>query len=188
MARAGVTPERLTAVAAELADEIGFENLTVSAVAGRFGVSVASLYSHIRNAEEVRVRVALLALAEMADAAAEALAGRSGKDALVAFADAYRTYARTHPGRYTAARMRLDPQTAQASAAIRHSQMIRSILRGYDMPEAEHDHAVRFMASIFHGFAALEASGGFAYSPGIDASWRRALDALDVTLSAWPTS
>ena len=84
MARAGLTAERLTRAAAELADEVGFDQVTVSALARRFGVKDASLYSHITNAQDLQVRVALLALEELADRAAAALAGRAGKDALVA--------------------------------------------------------------------------------------------------------
>ena len=122
MARAGMTAERLTQAAAELADEIGFENVTVSALARRFGVKDPSLYSHIKNAQELRVRVALLALEELADRAAAALAGRAGKDALVAFANAYRDYAKEHPGRYAATQFELDPETAATSAAPRHAR------------------------------------------------------------------
>ena len=108
MARAaGVTVERLTLAAAELADEVGFEKVTVSALARRFAVKDASLYSHIRNVQDLRSRVAALALEELADEAASALAGRAGKDALVAFADAYRGYARRHPGRYAATQLEL---------------------------------------------------------------------------------
>src|SRR3712207_9412757 len=97
MARAGLTVDRLTRAGAELADEVGFEHVTVSALARRFDVKVASLYSHVRSSHDLRTRIALLALDELADVAAAALAGRSGKDALVAFADAYRGYAREHP-------------------------------------------------------------------------------------------
>jgi AcrR family transcriptional regulator len=184
--RAGVNAERLTRAAAELADEVGFENVTLSALARRFGVKDASLYSHVRNAHELRVRLALLALAELADRVAEALAGRSGKQALVAFADAYRDYARQHPGRYAAAQQRLDPETAAVSAGRRHVEMTQAILRGYAVPEAEQAHAVRLLHSTFHGYVTLERSGGFDHSGGVDASWTRVLDALDVTLRNWP--
>lgn len=44
MVRAGLTPERLTRAGAELADEVGFDQVTVSALARRFDVKVASLY------------------------------------------------------------------------------------------------------------------------------------------------
>src|SRR3954447_11408052 len=128
MPRMGVTAERLTLAAADLADEVGFERVTASAVARHFGVTVASLYSHVESAHDLRVRVAVLALAELADRVAAALAGRAGKDALVAFANAYRDYAKQHPGRYAAAQLRLDAQAAAASAAGRHAEMTRAIL------------------------------------------------------------
>ncbi|WP_427893056.1 WHG domain-containing protein [Kribbella sp. GL6] len=104
MARVGLSGARLAQAGAELADEVGFEQVTVSALARRFDVQVASLYSHVRNSDDLRTRIATVALTELADQAAAALAGRSGADALTAMANVYRTYAQTHPGRYTAAR------------------------------------------------------------------------------------
>ncbi|MGI5327218.1 TetR/AcrR family transcriptional regulator [Actinomadura nitritigenes] len=189
MARAGLSAERLTRAAAELADEVGFENVTVSALARRFGVKDASLYSHVKNVQDLRARVAVLALGELADRAAEALAGRAGKDALVAFAGAYRAYAKEHPGRYTAARLRLDPETAAASAAGRHAEMMRAILRGYDLAEPDQTDAVRLLGSVFHGYVSLEEAGGFDHSRAardVDASWHRTLDAVDALLRHWP--
>ncbi|GAA3463975.1 TetR/AcrR family transcriptional regulator [Saccharothrix longispora] len=187
MARAGVTAERLTRAAADLADEVGFHNVTVSALARRFGVRDASLYSHVRNAQELRERVAVLALAELADDVASALAGRAGKDALVAFADTYRRYAREHPGRYAAMQVRLPPDVALASAARRHSDMTRAILRGYDLPEPAQTDAIRLLHSTFHGYTTLEAAGGFLSHPrDTDTSWSRTLDALHHLLEHWP--
>ncbi|MFF4927846.1 TetR/AcrR family transcriptional regulator [Streptomyces griseofuscus] len=188
MVRAGLTTERLVRAGAELADEVGFEQVTVSALARRFDVKVASLYSHLKNSQDLKTRIALLALAELADRAAEALAGRSGKDALGAFADVYRDYALAHPGRYTAARYPLDPGTAAASAGPRHTQLTRAILRGYDLPEPDQTHAVRLLGSVFHGYVSLETAGGFAHSaPDSQESWTRIVDALDSLLRNWPT-
>ncbi|ONI88856.1 TetR family transcriptional regulator [Saccharothrix sp. ALI-22-I] len=187
MARAGVTAERLVRAAADLADEVGFDNVTVSALARGFGVKDASLYSHIRNAQDLRERVAVLALAELADRGATALAGRAGKDALVAFANAYRDYAKEHPGRYAAMQIDLTPEIAAASAAGRHSEMTRAILRGYDLSEPDQTDAVRLLHSTFHGYATLEAAGGFRHTPrDTESSWSRTLDALDVLLNHWP--
>ncbi|MFF4315326.1 TetR/AcrR family transcriptional regulator [Streptomyces sp. NPDC001507] len=188
MARAGLSTERLVRAGAELADEAGFDQVTVSALARRFDVKVASLYSHVKSSQDLKTRIALLALEELADRAADALAGRAGRDALFAFADVYRDYARAHPGRYTAARLRLDPETAAASAGVRHSQMTRAILRGYDLAEPDETHAVRLLGSVFHGYVDLELSGGFSHSaPDSQQSWTRVLDALDALLRNWPT-
>lgn len=187
MARAGLTPQRLVQAAAELADEIGFDKVTVSALARRFGVKDASLYSHVKNAQDLKERVAVLALTELADVAADALAGRAGKDALVAFANAYRAYAKLHPGRYTAAQLRLSPEIALASDARRHSEMTRAILRGYGLPEPAQTDAIRMLHSTFHGYVSLETSGAFNHTPReVSASWARTLDALDATLRNWP--
>ncbi|WP_340380871.1 WHG domain-containing protein [Streptomyces sp. SS7] len=187
MVRVGLTTERLVRAGAELADEVGFDEVTVSALARRFDVKVASLYSHVRNSQDLRTRIALLALEELADRASEALAGRAGKDALSALGNVYRDYAHEHPGRYAAAQLRLDAQTAAASAGVRHAQMTRAILRGYDLAEPDRTHAVRLLGSVFHGYVSLELGGGFSHSaPDTDETWTRVLDALDALLRTWP--
>ncbi|GLZ40791.1 TetR/AcrR family transcriptional regulator [Actinokineospora sp. NBRC 105648] len=189
MARAGVTAERLTLAAAELADEVGFENVTVATLARRFGVKDASLYSHVKNARDLRVRVALLALSELADGVAAALAGRAGKDALVAFANAYRDYAKQHPGRYAAAQFDLEPEEVVTSAAGRHSEMTRAILRGYQLAEPDQTDAIRMLHSTFHGYVTLETTGRFDHTPReVGLSWGRTLDALDSLLRSWPSA
>ncbi|QFZ21290.1 TetR/AcrR family transcriptional regulator [Saccharothrix syringae] len=187
MSRAGLTAERLTEGAAELADEIGFDNVTVTALARRFGVRDASLYSHVKNAQELRTRVAALALSELADRVAAALAGRAGRDALAAFADAYRAYAKQHPGRYAALRIPLDPTGPAADAARRHSELTRALLREYRLAEDDETDAVRMLHGFCHGYVSLEKSGGFDHHPRhVDDSWARSVAALDGLLRNWP--
>ncbi|CAL9322813.1 TetR/AcrR family transcriptional regulator [Streptomyces sp. SudanB91_2054] len=187
MGRVGLSTERLVRAGAELADEVGFDQVTVSALARRFDVKVASLYSHVRSSQDLKTRIALLALEELADRAATALAGRAGKDALAAFADVYRDYAREHPGRYAAAQLCLDPETAAASAGVRHARMTRAVLRGYDLTEPDQTHAVRLLGSVFHGYVSLEMGGGFSHSaPDTQQTWTRIVDALDALLRNWP--
>jgi AcrR family transcriptional regulator len=188
MARAGLTTERLSRAGAELADEVGFDKVTLTALARRFDVKVPSLYSHLKSSQDLKTKIALLALEELADQGAAALAGRAGKDALTAFANVYRTYAREHPGRYAATRLRLDPETAAVSAGSRHAQMLRAILRGYELTEPDQTNAVRLLGSVFHGYVSLELGGGFSHSaPDSQESWSRILDALDALLRNWPT-
>ncbi|MEU6289614.1 TetR/AcrR family transcriptional regulator [Streptomyces sp. NPDC046988] len=187
MARAGLTTETLFRAGAELADEIGFEHTTPTELARRFGVRTASLYSHVRNAHELKTGIALFALEELADLVSEAVAGRAGKDALTAFANAHRDYARRHPGRFAAARFRLDPEAAASSAGARHAQMSRAVLRGYDLAEPQQTHAVRLLGSVFSGFVGLESAGGFSHSaPDSQESWTEILNALDSLLRTWP--
>ncbi|MGJ9413688.1 TetR/AcrR family transcriptional regulator [Aeromicrobium sp. CF4.19] len=188
MARAGLTTGKVARAGADLADEVGFERVTISALARRLGVQVASLYSHVRGSEDLRTQIALIALEELADQGDEALAGRSGRTALSALGEVHRRYATEHPGRYDAARHPLESAVAASSAGPRHSRMLRSALRGYELPEPEQTHAVRMVGSLLHGYITLERSGGFDHSePDSAASWMSILDALDALLHDWPT-
>ncbi|MER5911059.1 WHG domain-containing protein [Streptomyces sp. NPDC001982] len=187
MARAGITADRLVAAAAELADEVGFENVTLSALARRFGVKDASLYSHVRNLHDLRTRLALYAGAEMIDRIAAAVAGRAAKDALVAFAGAYRSYALERPGRYAATQIRIDQSLIADSPALRRTAEITyGMLRAYGLDEPDLTDAVRLLRSTFHGYCALESAGGFGAPRDVRASWDKAVDALHITLTHWP--
>ncbi|MEV4172561.1 TetR/AcrR family transcriptional regulator [Nonomuraea sp. NPDC049709] len=191
MVRAGLTVERVTIAGAELADEVGFEQVTMSEVARRLGVKDASLYTHVRNVEDLRGRIALLAADEKTVRIAEATAGRAGRDALVAFANAWRDYAREHPGRYTATQtpIQIDPElVAKAPGPRRAVELTYSMLRAYGLAEPDLTDAVRVLRSTFHGFVALEAAGGFAHERSPQQTWVRALDALHTLLEHWPPS
>ena len=187
MARAGLTADRVVAAAADLADEVGFENVSLSALARGFGVKDASLYSHVRNLQDLRTRVAFLAGGELIDRIAVAVAGRAGRDALGAFADAYRAYALEHPGRYAATQIRIDQSLIADSHALRRTAEITyGMLRAYGLEEPDLTDAVRLLRSTFHGFCALESSGGFGAPRDVQRSWERAVDALHMVLTHWP--
>jgi AcrR family transcriptional regulator len=187
MARAGLTTDRVVTAAADLADEAGYDHVTLSALARKFGVKDASLYSHVKNLHDLRTRMAFLAGGEMIDRIADAVAGRAGKDALAAFADAYRTYALEHPGRYAATQIRIDQSLAATSPAfVRTAEVTHGMLRAYGLEEPDLTDAVRLLRSTFHGYCALEATGAFGASRDVRTSWNRAVEALHVTLENWP--
>jgi AcrR family transcriptional regulator len=187
MVRAGLTPERIVSAAADLADQVGFENVSLSALARHFGVKDASLYSHVRNLRDLRTRMALLAGGEMIDRIAVAVAGRAGKDALAAFAGAYREFALTRPGRYAATQIRIDQSLVADSPALRRTAEITyGMLRAYGLEEPDLTDAVRLLRSTFHGYCALEATGGFGAPRDVRESWDKAVQALHITLEHWP--
>ncbi|MFJ6129144.1 TetR-like C-terminal domain-containing protein [Streptomyces griseoviridis] len=187
MPRAGLTTDRVVAAAADLADEVGFEQLSVSALARRCGVRDASLYTHVRNLQDLRTRVALLAGGELIDRIAVAVAGRSGQDALAAFADAYREFALERPGRYAATQLPVDQSLIADTPAFRRTAEITyGVLRGYGLIEPDLTDAVRLLRSTFHGFCALEAGGGFGAPREVGRSWEKAVAALHLALENWP--
>lgn len=189
MARMGLTRDRLAQAAAELADESGLDAVSISAIARRFDVKPASVYSHVAGLDGLLDDTTALALQEVADRLGDALPGKSGRDALVALADVHRDFARAHPGRWQAAQRRLSPEAAGASAGMRISRAVRAIVRSYGLSGDDEVHAVRLLSSAINGFIALEFGGGFDHSdpPAAD-SWIRTLDAVDASLRVWTGS
>ncbi|MFG3252443.1 TetR/AcrR family transcriptional regulator [Streptomyces sp. NPDC048172] len=189
MPRAGLSAERITSAAADLADTAGLDGVTLSALARGFGVKDASLYSHIGGVRDLRTRIALLATREMTDRIAAAVAGRAGRDALRAFADAYRAYALEHPGRYAATQLPLDPAAYADDPGFRRSvELTYGMLRGYGLEEPDATDAGRLLRATFHGYVNLEASGGFGAPRPVHASWQQGIEALHRVLANWPTS
>jgi AcrR family transcriptional regulator len=189
MARAGVTVERVVRAGAELADEIGFDRVTVAAVARALGVQTASLYSHIDGTADLSTRITLLALEELADRASDAVAGLARRDAVAGLMNAYRDYAREHPGRFAATLATVDAATAASSAGPRHARLAEAVLRGYGLPADATVHAVRLIGSTTRGFITLEASGSFGHSaPPPEESWQHIIGALHTLLTQWPAA
>ncbi|MGS0683610.1 TetR-like C-terminal domain-containing protein [Nakamurella sp. GG22] len=174
--------------AADLADRDGLEAVTVSAVARLVEVQPASLYSHVRGHAGLLDGIHELALAELAEAIADAIAGRAERDALIALTDAQRDFARMRPGRWAALQRPAAAATVASSGAARVSSLTLAVLRGYGLPDGELVHAARFMGAVVNGFLNLERIGAFLHSsPEAELSWRRLQGALDVALRRWPT-
>ncbi len=184
MPRVGLDPAVVVAAAATLADEVGLTNVSMSALAERLGVRAPSLYKHVDGQADLQRRVAVLALTELGGALRDALQGRSGKDALAAAAATIRRYAVAHPGRY-AATVRIDadePDEQLVAAGARVLDSLSAVLSGYPVAPEDTVHALRMLRSLFHGFAVLEAAGGFQLDTDVDASFTWIITAADHAL------
>ncbi|MCW3812915.1 WHG domain-containing protein [Micromonospora sp. DR5-3] len=186
MPRAGLTPAAVVREAAVLADEVGYDRLTLAALAGRLGVALPSLYKHIKGADDLHRKLAVLVTTEVADELTTAAAGRAGGDALCAVATAFREYARRHPGRYVAAQRAPDPADPEhLAAAERAVGAVYAILRGYGLTGDAAVDATRMFRAAVHGFITLEAAGGFGLPREIDRSFDQMVSALDTAYRGW---
>jgi len=163
--RACLGPAAVVAAGAALADEIGFEGLTMGQFEERVGVRTPSLYKHIGGQDDLNRRIAALALAQAADAVGAATQGYAGRDALAAAARAFREFVLTHPGRYAATIgiTPTGPDDPIAVAGARLATSLTAVLRAYPIRPDDLDHALRAVRSFFHGFATLQAAHGFQW-------------------------
>lgn len=185
MSRRGLTPEAVAAAAADMADTDGLESVTLARLAARLGVRPPSLYNHTRGLDDLHGAVAAIGLRDLHAALQAAAAGRSGTAALTACADAYRSYAHAHPGRYRALQ-RAAPAGAggRRRLAAELVDLLRRLLEPWGLAEQDAIHTIRAFRSCLHGFVDLELTGGFGLDVPVDESFHRLVRAFAEGLGA----
>lgn len=173
--RAGLDRATVTRAAAALVDANGLEQLTLARLAEQLGVRTPSLYNHISGLEGLRRDLALYGLQQMIKRLARAAIGKAGDEAIMDVADAYRAFAKEHPGVYDAALLRPpDPGDKELQAAGQELvDIVLAILTPYGLDGAEALHATRGLRSAVHGFVTLEAAGAFGLPLDLDESFHR---------------
>ena len=173
MPRRGLDRAQVVDAAVAIADADGLEAVTLSRVAAALGVKPPSLYNHVDGRGALVRAIALRALGELTDVLRRAATGRAGADALAAVAHAQLAYAREHPGRYAATVAAPAPGDAEHEAAADEAVAgLTDALAGLRLAGDDRIHAIRALRSAVHGFAAIEAAGGFALGVDRDASFR----------------
>ncbi|GAA1425900.1 TetR-like C-terminal domain-containing protein [Agrococcus citreus] len=176
MPRAGLSPEALVDIALAELDATGGAPLSIGTVAARAGVKPPSIYKHVAGLAELEALVGARIYDDLGEAVAAAVDGRQGADAARAFLHAYRSFAVRHPGRYRALPPRPVGHPALAAAGARVMAIAERAVadRGGD----DAIHALRGLRAAAHGFATLEAAGGFGLPADVDASFDRLVEQL----------
>jgi AcrR family transcriptional regulator len=175
MPRMGLTPHKVVAAAAKLADQMGIDGLSLAALAADLGVRVPSLYKHIGGLGDLRERLAAQGASGLAAAVEDAARGRHGSEALLAIGASYRRYALTEYGRYQA--MAREPAAyaelgASVDALLRRTVVEHAVAPDDAQPAAD---AIR---GALHGFVLLEAGGALGAARA-DASFHALMTLLE---------
>lgn len=177
--RAGLSEEVLVKAAVELIDAEGLGALSLARLAERLGVKSPSLYKHISGLEGLQLGISLWGLRELGGRMAKAAIGRAGDEAITAIAQAYRAFAKDHPGIYPMIAQSSDRRSAaldEANAEV--LAIIQAVLAPYGLEEQEALHAIRGLRSFLHGFVSLEAGGGFGMPIDIDSSFKYLMEMI----------
>lgn len=171
--RAGLDLASITEAALQLVDEQGLEALSLSTLAQRLGVRTPSLYNHVDGLAGLKHALAAYCLREVLESTGHAAIGKAGADAIFAFANAYLTYARETPARYTLT-LAPDPDDQEVQKlAAQLVEIARAILAPYQLKYEDEIHAIRSLRSIIHGFIQLQLASGFrmAIDPQASFNW-----------------
>jgi AcrR family transcriptional regulator len=179
MPKQRVNLTEVTMAAVTLADEArSLDGLTLSAVAGQLGVRPSALYTYFDGLDALRAAVAVQATINLTERLRDAAVGQAGDDAVMAMAEAYRSFATTHPGQYASTLTptgQSDPSNPSedplAEASQRLTEVFARVIASYGHDGDRALHAAQATRSAIHGFVAIECCQGFAPSTDRDASF-----------------
>ena len=170
--RPGLSKAAVLDAAAKLANERGWDQLSIAELAARLRVKPPSLYNHLDSIAGLKRELAIVALRELGAAMSKAAVGKSREDAIRSIADAYRAFVKKHPGLHQAIVRAADPaDKALSDAGDEVVNVCLAVLRGYGLNRRSALHALRGLRSAIHGFATLENAGGFGISLNVDESF-----------------
>jgi AcrR family transcriptional regulator len=142
-------------------DREGWDALTINALATQLGTKGPSLYNHVVSLEDLRRAVRMRVIDDIITMLNRVADGRTGDDAVLVMAGAYRSYAHHHPGRYSAfTRMPLSGDDPEFTAATRGAAgPVMDVLASYGLDIEQAFYASLEFWSAMHGFVLLEMTG-----------------------------
>lgn len=178
--RKRIDKETVIRTAAALLEEGGADAMNLTRLAGKLGIRTPSLYNHIDGLDGLHRDLTLMSARNLADRMEQAAIGRSGHQAILAIAQAYRDYIKSAPALYQNS-LRASGNLAQKDPELealeeRTVRVVLVVVESFGLRGNDAIHAVRGLRSLIHGFASLEVAGGFGMPLDCDESFRRLLD------------
>lgn len=171
--RQGLDKMSVLQAAVEIAEQEGYERVTLASLAKKLQIRTPSLYNHVQGLPGLKKEMALYAIRKLKEHLTEAAIGRNGEDALYSIGIAYVSFVRHHSGLYEASLGAPDPMDEEIrmeSEAV--VTLLLRILEAFSLRDDDAIHAVRGLRSIVHGFASLELKHGFNMDVDGDKSLR----------------
>jgi AcrR family transcriptional regulator len=151
------------------------DSLTLQRLADRLSIRLPSLYNHIDGLPGLRHDLALASAIALVERMADAVAGISGEQAVLALANAYRTFALEQPGLYLAGIRSSFYQNSSELDIVQSKavNLVETVLIPFGLINEDAIHAIRGLRSLIHGFVMLEISGGFGIPLDCNESFTR---------------
>lgn len=182
--RARIGREEVLVAAEAIVDRLGWDGLTMSALARELGVKAPSLYHHVEGIDAVRGELQARTMASLAQALRDASVGRSGAAGVCAQAEAQRAFALRHRHRYEGfVRATIDPPR-MADAAVLAVDVVHRMLASAGVPDRSLEEVRRVLFVAHHGFIALESAGFFPAGEQTDELFARVLEGSVRTIEA----
>ena len=179
MARVGLDQNMIVVRAAQMANEIGLENITLKLVAKEFGVQTPSLYNHIKSLEDLKKQLMIYGWKQMEKKIIHAVCGVSGYDAMREICYAFYDYAIANPGVFNAMLWYNKFQNEENNEATDDLfQVIFKVMESMRISQEKANHLIRTFRSFLEGFALLVNNGAFGNPISIKESFDLSVEVL----------
>ncbi|MBU3876813.1 WHG domain-containing protein [Faecalicatena sp. AGMB00832] len=179
MARAGLDKNVVVEKAAQLANKIGLESITLKILADSLNVQPPSLYNHIRGLDDIKNELMLYGWRHMEERMLEAAVGVSGYDAWEAICRAFYDYATENPGVFSAMLWYNKYQNNEAEKVTQRLFAICSkITSSLNISEENCNHLIRTFRAFLEGFSLLVNNDAFGHSLPVEDSFEFSLKVL----------
>lgn len=169
MARMGLDKNVIIYQAAQLANEIGIENITLKMLADELNVQPPSLYNHIKGLEDVRKELMIYGWKQIEEKLIEAAIGITGYDAIEALCHAFYEYAIKNPGVFNAMLWynNFENKDMQKITAKLFA-VVYKISSSLNISEENCNHLVRGFRGFLEGFSLLVNNNAFGAPFSVD--------------------
>ncbi|MCM1161458.1 MAG: TetR/AcrR family transcriptional regulator [Roseburia sp.] len=179
MARAGLDKNIIVRKTAQLANEIGVENVTLKMLADNLNIQTPSLYNHIKGLEDLQRELMIYGWKQMAEAILNAVAGVNGYDALEALCHAFYRYAIQNPGVFNAMLWYNKYQNkVMLDSTERIFSIVYKITASLNIPKETCNHLIRTFHGFLEGFSLLVNNAAFGNPSSLDDSFDLSLKVL----------
>ena len=185
MARMGLDKDIIIYRAAQLANNVGLDNITLKALANDLNIQPPSLYNHISGLDDLKKELMLYGWLQMEDQILEAVAGISGYNAIEVMCRTVFEYATTNPGVFNAMVWYNKFENDETNNATKKLfPVVLKVFSSLNISQEDSDHLVRTFRSFLEGFALLVNHNAFGNPISINDSFELSLKVLMAGMKA----
>lgn len=185
MARMGLDKSAVISRAAQLANDVGLENITLKSLANDLNIQPPSLYNHISGLDDLKKELMLYGWLQMEDQILEAVAGISGYNAIEVMCRTVFEYATTNPGVFNAMVWYNKFENDETNNATKKLfPVVLKVFSSLNISQEDSDHLVRTFRSFLEGFALLVNHNAFGNPISINDSFELSLKVLMAGMKA----
>ena len=179
MARADIYKGVIIRKAAELANEIGLEKVTLKLLASNLNIKPPSLYNHIKGLEDLQKEVMLYGWRQLEERVIEAAICITGYDALESMGRTFYKYAIENPGIFNAMLWYNKFQSEEMQDATKRIfSVIYKIFSTLNISQENCDHLIRTYRAFLEGYVLLVNNEAFGHPLPIEDSFEISLQVL----------